>query len=492
MAKIIIILFLSYFSLGANWYVDKGAAGTNAGTSWTNAWTAFSSIVWGTSCPEAKVCPGDTVFISGGTTSKTYTATEDGMLTVGASGTAGSPITIRTGQDSGHTGQVIFDGDGQYNTLIHTNGKSYITIDGSYNGTRNWRITNGKIGVPGGNYYDLISFYSGSSSGAKVILKYLQIDTGSNGIYIRDCDGFELDNLYIYGIHHDHLIAAEGSTGALGNNKIHHCDLRSRYDTSNESAGPDAIRGTYSLDIYNNIFSVEGDYSTIGGQHADMIQTDLHRNRIFNNRFNGAAAAVMMFNFTPTALEDFWFYNNVVIHSGWNGLDLGSDAGTTSITRFYILNNTFVDMTVRGIRGFNITNTSATITDFMVANNIMYNSGSGGMETFLIIATAEQCAAMTFDNNLVNAGAHGYTTFQCNYSNVTQAHGQTGAPSFVAYTEYSMTSDLRLAAGDTAARGHGANLSAFFTTDILGTTRSVWDIGAYEYTTGTVYLPFRY
>ena len=116
--------------------------------------------------------------------------------------------------------------------MIHTNGKSYVTIDGTYNSTRNWRVTNGKIGTPGGDYYDLVAFYNGSSAGSKIVLRGLQIDTGSNGVYVRDCDGFELDNLYIYGIQHDHLIAAEGSSGGLGNNKIHHCDLRHRYSTA--------------------------------------------------------------------------------------------------------------------------------------------------------------------------------------------------------------------------------------------------------------------
>jgi hypothetical protein len=87
-------------------YVDKNATGLNNGTSWTNAWQSFSVINWGS------VQPGDVVYISGGTDSLQYNE----ILTVGASGTAGNPITIIAGKysptPSGHSGRVIIDGGG--------------------------------------------------------------------------------------------------------------------------------------------------------------------------------------------------------------------------------------------------------------------------------------------------------------------------------------------------------------------------------------------
>jgi len=71
----------------ANWYVDNAATGTvHNGTSWASAWTSFSAVVWGSSGVKA----GDTLYLSGGATSKTYTET----WAVGASGTAALPIRI--------------------------------------------------------------------------------------------------------------------------------------------------------------------------------------------------------------------------------------------------------------------------------------------------------------------------------------------------------------------------------------------------------------
>jgi hypothetical protein len=80
-----------------SWYVDNAASGSNKGTSWVNAWQSIAAINY------TSVNPGDTIYISGGTVSKTY---KEGFARP-KSGTAGNVITISTGQDAGHTGVVI-------------------------------------------------------------------------------------------------------------------------------------------------------------------------------------------------------------------------------------------------------------------------------------------------------------------------------------------------------------------------------------------------
>jgi len=97
-----LILAVTIHCHAATWYVDNEATGGNSGTNWLNAWSDMSFVSWGGS----GVVAGDTIYISGGSISKTYTNT----WTVGASGTAANLITIKPGIDDGHSGAVNFDG----------------------------------------------------------------------------------------------------------------------------------------------------------------------------------------------------------------------------------------------------------------------------------------------------------------------------------------------------------------------------------------------
>src|SRR2546427_5122836 len=87
--KILVLQWIIIFSLSqavcaTTWYVDKTATGLNNGASWADAWKTFASIRW------SLIQPGDTIYISGGGASKTFTES----LTVGKSGNDANPITI--------------------------------------------------------------------------------------------------------------------------------------------------------------------------------------------------------------------------------------------------------------------------------------------------------------------------------------------------------------------------------------------------------------
>lgn len=92
------VLALACKAGAAVWYLDNAATGTGAGTSWANAFTNPTQIT------AAVLSAGDIVYVSGGTTSKTYT----NNLRAVEAGTDGNPIIYRNGQTNGHNGIAIF------------------------------------------------------------------------------------------------------------------------------------------------------------------------------------------------------------------------------------------------------------------------------------------------------------------------------------------------------------------------------------------------
>lgn len=128
MKRILIIIFLlvSVPCQAADFYVKKGAAGTNAGTL-ANPWNELNQI------NQASLSAGDTVYIAGGT----YTT----ALAPTASGTSGSRISykrIRSTDaacsspcDATWDAQVILDVDNAIQwTSTNAGDGSYVTVDG--------------------------------------------------------------------------------------------------------------------------------------------------------------------------------------------------------------------------------------------------------------------------------------------------------------------------------------------------------------------------
>ncbi len=119
---LVVMLLLAQASIAEAhfFYVDRAAAGRNNGNSWKDAWNSLGSIQW------SLVNPGDTVFISGGSSSKTYPES----LVVGRSGSAGNPITITKASEAGHSGQVIIDGNQvrDYGVLVEE--RDHVIISG--------------------------------------------------------------------------------------------------------------------------------------------------------------------------------------------------------------------------------------------------------------------------------------------------------------------------------------------------------------------------
>ena len=503
---VVLILLCAGMSQAEDLYVchSSGEYGTEDGSSWANCFDGFSDISWGAGA--GSVSAGDTLYIDGGSSGVTYTATGNNMLTVGASGSEGSPITIATGakspSPSGHDGMVTFDGNGSYNTLVSM-ARDYVTLDGEKSGAINWRLTNCSMG----DYNPAISI--GGNDYQKVL--YVQIDIVNTGISGAYTDYVEIAYNNIFDIRGQAAVFAicsntggggcGGTVAGYGLGSIHHNTIR--VNTAAPSGyGPDGLQNGGGFDIYNNNFSsING--SIVGAQHPDYLQNAGPYLRIYNNEFRNPIDSAIDFDVSGNMngkLDYTLIYNNVFVcdstissQASWpSGVRVYNQTDST-ITYFVFANNTFVDWGSSGAKnGYPFrfqTGGSASASNSLIQNNIFYNSGNGSYDAFIITASSGATQAdWNFDYNLINAGDNGDATVTIDGSSYTQSNPRTTAPTFTTYSAGSAANVYTLSSADTGAKdlGDSTGLTGYFTTDKDGTTRSgTWDIGAYEYSEET-------
>jgi hypothetical protein len=230
-----LLLIIPQMASAANRYVDNSVASSGTGTSWSSAWKHLSNINW------TKVHGGDTIYISGGSTSKTYFE----QLTVQAGGEAGKPITITRGIDAGHNGTVIIDGKGAYPTGVFDSGYNYVVIQ--YLTSQNW----------GGSAFGVRYVSAG------VILQYNYANVGNTG------GSFSSYGYEIRGV--------TGTNGVIVQNNIAHTPANTTTDT-------DAVwtSTNNSVLVQNNLLYVE---NTNPNSHSDCWQSYLDTNVTFRNNY---------------------------------------------------------------------------------------------------------------------------------------------------------------------------------------------------------------
>jgi len=365
-----IFLFLTALStlfvspvVASNWYLDNSATGNNSGTSWANAWKDASNINF------SVIASGDTLYISGGNISKTYT----GMISI-PSGTSG--ITISGSNESGHNGEIIFNGAGATSSGIRINGTGKIVKD----------LTISDITF---NAYTEAGIYgNGQTSG------------GMQNITINSCKftNFKRSGVFMEG------------NGNLNNN-FNIVVKNSHFDDDNNFTGQsDGIYVQVLKDFTadNNTIILDNNYLGVTDLHSDNIQSFWVDNVTYSNNVvkqsNSKTLGTQML-FTENGYGTHILFNNVFIRDTPNAEDsairLKSTEGLTYTAKvigntYYgkgrILNSSVISEIKNNIfYGLSQPTTSRplyiTATGSDVSNNIFYDPDSqfpatdGGVET---------------------------------------------------------------------------------------------------------------
>lgn len=479
------------------WYVDNAIqGGANNGTSWANAWSSFAAINW------SGVKPGDVIYVSGGTKSQTYTES----WTVGASGTAGNPITIAIdAADPNHNGTAIFDYNADGDTSTRTGilvDQSYITFTGNVNGKRHFQLNNLR------NILDRtapIGIYGWSTTG--VIVDHFTFINDNNPVRLDLPQGAIVRFCNLQGVRGDAAIALNGSSGPWNSNSVYSNTIQVLQNSAVPSGGsgayggPDGIQGGSGLSIYKNKITESKTSLYTSTQHPDMMQITGDYVKVYNNDFTNVGDSVFDHDcYADPTPHDIWIYNNtfrivttIDIYPEYFRL-YTSGGAVTSLKNIKIMNNTFIDNDYsfgRVIR-FDSFNGNPTASGIEIKNNIWYNVGNNapGPAIWIDNSTGFTSSSFAFDYNVYYQSS-GTTYIQFRGTSYTSAtwiaanepHTTTAQPLFVAYTPNGPNNDMHLQTGDTAARDKATSLAQYFTRDHDGVMRPqgpAWDIGAFE------------
>jgi hypothetical protein len=383
--------------MGRIWYVDNALPGNGDGTSWSTAWDSLAHIDWGV------VSPGDTIYISGGSSEKIY---HEPLDIIDVNGTATAPIVIGVGQDEQHNGIVVID-----NEFVEERGNGIFIMNSNHvmltgqvgsGAERKMRVTrSSQNGILIYNATDNVtleyieSCFNGDNdpeSGINFNLAY-PVARSPESIDICGCD---IHDNYEDGIHAGGIEDPAPGFDAV---KIHHSRIYNIHDDGIEFGLPGL--SFYNNEIGKRIYPHRG--------HPDTMQLYGNFLKIFNNYVydwiandatefpdgpytEGMLSVILIENDGADQTDGAYagnilIYNNVVVETEpllnsytSAAISLGfDDPDWSEVSHVYVFNNTVHGDFWGGIGIYfaGPAPTHDTVHDFYIMNNILYDSTYG-------------------------------------------------------------------------------------------------------------------
>lgn len=429
MTGILFVIFPTTVS-ATYWYVDNAATCTTCnGESWSTAWKSFTSIGW------SSIAPGDTLYISGGSSGKTYKE----ALVVGASGENDSFITIDVGANSpspsGHNGTVIIDGGGSRSYGIYVSYRSYVQFNGRSGTSYKLQVQN-------------------------------TVDDRTGAIHLSHASYTYVDYIKV-----NHPTDRGVFFDSTNNSRLLGCDMRT--GIVNNAYETDGIYVQYGN---NNLFDgntvVLANDGTEG--HSDAFQNANSEARLVvrNNYLgymaehgNGSSQGIMSAHATDYA----YFYNNVIVGSSKQPYQVVLLYSNNATGKWFFWNNTIV---AQHPNGHALVTMESNIVDKIggIINNNIYTQGGYAFESETGNLSIPEGI---FDYNNLYRSDGGPVT---NVTGINE-NGISKNPNWNIDNEFRLNSE-------SPCIDKGTNLSTYFTTDREGVIRpqgTAWDIGAYEF-----------